>query len=1570
MRRIISMLLALVMVFTAIPWVAMAEETHNDTTVDTGEVTVEGTNGFGRLLSADIQEYQEDTAEEYQGGYTVTDLVIEGNTATVTYDALGEANLVVALYTEDGIQLLTSANTAVTADATEATVTFAGEMPEYFLASAYLVDTYDFSPLCEAYDTPMYTRDMQELLASTVEDYDPDRVLQLTEDTDTNFAVYAETTKVIEYVEGVNTVASVNEDTATYVIENADEQFIALAEGDVIAYAYGENAILIVKVDTVTVEGTTVTITGAQIEMEEAFAAVKIESSDTTDHMVVDESSVGEGIVFEGLSSDTNSDHPMLMANEAGVEITKSAKFKIDKDVIGNDNAKVNIAGSAEFSAGIIVNYYISAERQFLEFRIDHFMKFAFTITGELAGEWKICKGKFYPIPCLDIAIEPHFKIEVTGEIEFSATLQSNIGFTYESGAGFSALNSTPVFDSDVAAECTIFVGFDLKPQVEIAEGMVAEFEIELPIGVEFEVTRAGNNGKEPDGTEDSYHTCEHCLDIIPYFKAEITVKLQFLKCKWLTIEATPLSVKIFLFHMYFSVDHLKFGFGLCPYQSFRVTVQVKDDAGNSREDVSVLRDATPQGQTNSKGTYVDYVPAGKHTYSANVDGESLRKTVNVEKAMKLTLKPGKNGDNSFVEADSLEDVLDLGSLINAGFCGAEGSNVTWALSEEGVLTIFGTGAMANYTPYVGGTAPWFANSNEIISVVIRDGVTSIGSYAFYYCRSLKSATIGDSVTQIADNAFSSCYELTSVTIPDSVTSIGYSAFGFCSSLTNVTIPNSVTTIGDNAFQRSDLISIHIPESVTSLGKNVFSWCDRLTGIHVSADNPNYSSDARGVLFNKEKTKLLEAPGALEGEYSIPNTVTTIGWSAFENCRNLTGVTIPNSVTTIGWSAFTYCFGLLRVDIPASVTSIERYAFLDCRSLTGIHVADDNPVYSSDASGVLFNKEKTQLIQAPGGLAGEYVIPDTVATVGEVAFYSCYSLTGVTIPKSVTRIYDSAFGYCESLTDVHYAGTEDEWNDIIIDGGNNYLTSATIHYNSTGPAAGTNVAVTQGQAASGEDAPTLDAVYGGEYSTEETESCTLKRATFSGLVPGEQYLLLAMASIDTDAPIAPENLLFIDQAAAAEDGTLTFTYVQRVTTDPSFVVACGAASKTLADAAITFPEMIADGELHAVEPTVVYDGATLQEGRDYEITGTVSYTEAGTYVCYIRGIHNYTGTMKCTYTVAAAEEPEVPTDPTDPEEPTDPEDPTEPVDPEEPALDGVIRIAGDDRIATSLMLAAQLKEVLRVEKFDAVVVASALNFPDALTGSYLAAEKKAPILLTYPAAHAKIRAYIQENLKPGGMVYILGGEGAVSADFANGLGGFSIKRLAGSDRFGTNLEIMKEAGNYAGKPVLIATAVNFADSLSASAAGLPMVLVYGSLREDQKEFLATTSKNFIIIGGEAAVSPALEAELKAIGSVTRVAGSSRYETSVLVAERFVQNPDAVILAYAKNFPDGLCGGPLAYALGAPLILTDSGAPGTADGYVRNITSGIVVGGTGLISDAATRDIFDLAANTEIPQTGR
>ena len=194
--------------------------------------------------------------------------------------------------------------------------------------------------------------------------------------------------------------------------------------------------------------------------------------------------------------------------------------------------------------------------------------------------------------------------------------------------------------------------------------------------------------------------------------------------------------------------------------------------------------------------------------------------------------------------------------------------------------------------------------------------MTSIGGSAFYGCTSLTSVTIPDSVTSIGDYAFYGCESLTSVAIPGSVTSIGWSAFYGCASLTSVTIPDSVTSIGNCAF----------------------ASCTSLTGIWVAEGNSHYANDASGVLFNKDKTTLVQCPGAFAA-YTIPNSVTSIGEYAFSHCTSLTSVTIPNSVTSIGEHAFSYCTSLTSVTISDSVTSIGEYAFYDCTSLTDVYYA-------------------------------------------------------------------------------------------------------------------------------------------------------------------------------------------------------------------------------------------------------------------------------------------------------------------------------------------------------------------------------------------------------------------------------------------------------------------------------------------------------------------------------------------------------------------------------------------------------------------------------------------------------
>ena len=292
----------------------------------------------------------------------------------------------------------------------------------------------------------------------------------------------------------------------------------------------------------------------------------------------------------------------------------------------------------------------------------------------------------------------------------------------------------------------------------------------------------------------------------------------------------------------------------------------------------------------------------------------------------------------------------------------------------------------------------------------------------------------------------------------------------------------------------------------------------------------------------------------------------------------------------------------------------------------------------------------------------------------------------------------------------------------------------------------------------------------------------------------------------------------------------------------------------------------------------------------------------------------------------------------------------------------VTRIYGADRYKTAFAAADALKKELGIFRFESVVVASGTEFADALSGSYLASSKNAPMLLVRAnaATQNEVKDYITKNLVPGGTVYILGGENAVPLSMETGLESFNIVRLGGSNRYETNLLILKEAG-VGQTDILVCTGMNFADSLSASATRLPILLVRHSLDDSQREFLSSVSGTKYIIGGTNAIPQKLENELKAYGDVKRIGGSNRYETSVLVAEEFFSSPSLAVLAYAANFPDGLSSGPLASELGAPLILTASNRASLAADYAKEngICSGVVIGGSGLISDSAVRNIFSM-----------
>ncbi|MGM9859359.1 MAG: leucine-rich repeat protein [Muribaculaceae bacterium] len=266
-----------------------------------------------------------------------------------------------------------------------------------------------------------------------------------------------------------------------------------------------------------------------------------------------------------------------------------------------------------------------------------------------------------------------------------------------------------------------------------------------------------------------------------------------------------------------------------------------------------------------------------------------------------------------------------------------------------------------------------------LTSITIPNSVSSIGENAFAFCIGLTSITIPNTVTSIGAGAFSCCIVLTSITIPNAVTSIGDDVFSVCKGLTSITIPNSVTSIGAYAFHHcSGLTSLTIPTSVSSIGYDAFSGCSGLTSIEVSEENTNYDSREGCNAIIETATNTLTV-GCMNTV--IPNSVTSIGASAFAECTGLTSITIPNSVSSIGNDAFNLS-GLTSLTIPASVASIGAYAFAYCSALTSL------------------------------------TIHNSVASIGAYAFECCTGLTSITIPNSVVSIGNSAFKESTKVTEI------------------------------------------------------------------------------------------------------------------------------------------------------------------------------------------------------------------------------------------------------------------------------------------------------------------------------------------------------------------------------------------------------------------------------------------------------------------------------------------------------------------------------------------------------------------------
>lgn len=441
-------------------------------------------------------------------------------------------------------------------------------------------------------------------------------------------------------------------------------------------------------------------------------------------------------------------------------------------------------------------------------------------------------------------------------------------------------------------------------------------------------------------------------------------------------------------------------------------------------------------------------------------------------------------GEYAFYGCSGFASVVFGNSVTTIGKSAFYGcSNITSVVIPDSVVsfgsdvfigcTSLTSAVIGNSVTYLGGT---FSGCTNLSEVIIGNSVAAFGNSVFYNCTSLTSITIPNSIMSMGNNVFYGCTGLTSITIPNSVMSLGYNVFDGCSNLSSVVLGNSLVSVGEYLFQNcTSLSSINIPASVASIGNNIFSGCVALEQITVADGNSVFDSrDNCNAIIKTASNKLLvgckntiipnsvitigesafSGCTSLVGSLDIPNSVISIEASAFGNCSGIVGeLNIPESVTSLGDFAFGGCTGITSLTIPSSMTSIGRRVFANCSGLLHLNYNAINcSLYDTDYTYYYYSwgstysygenhwlygcnslvsisiGESVQVIPdyflgsyyTYSSISGTLTIPNSVTTIGKKAFYGCGGFVAATIGDGVISIDESAFYDCYNLKSITF----------------------------------------------------------------------------------------------------------------------------------------------------------------------------------------------------------------------------------------------------------------------------------------------------------------------------------------------------------------------------------------------------------------------------------------------------------------------------------------------------------------------------------------------------------------------
>ena len=673
------------------------QETEKTDARVTSELMFRGTDSFGSMFA---QEFSGVAAEQAENnGCNVFSIDMSGNQASVSFETTQDATLVVAVYDENGNQMLASGKKNVTNTETETTVTInSGTIPQYYLVRGYLIETETLRPICTVYESSMYTQEMQEFLAKTTDDFDEEKVLNLDDDDTNNFAVYGDDTIIIPSDTEKNIVVSADDSTNTYVIKKADTDMTSLEEGDIFSYEYADGQFIITKVASIDVNGTTVTITGDDIEMEDVFSYVKIDASDDLANATIDPSACGDGATYEGLSDEPeNSEYK---AADISGSVKKTMKFRLDKSGKDSDGS-YSISGGLWMRITCSAKLYLTFSKCYVELKLDY--KGSLDITA---------KGKFtatVPLPSVGymfygiiVELTPSmiYEWEINGAV--GADISGTFGIQADNN-GITSLTTMPKCTPKLKISGSFYWGLSLEPRVKILSNNVASASLTGKAGIKLNASWKPEILKQ----EKTIHSCEKCIE--GKINAELTLKAGVKMLSKISYNINLIGESKKIADFYYSIDHNDYGLTKCPHLSYRLNLVVVDTDGNLLPDTVVtITDQTGQFEevkkkTDMLGKLSVYLPESRYTITPVKDGYvPTRRNIEIHMDetiddLRITLcktvggGTGNNSENQIntirpdVGINSYSQVLSLGDY-HSGVIAQDGSLYMWGVNDFGQI--------------------------------------------------------------------------------------------------------------------------------------------------------------------------------------------------------------------------------------------------------------------------------------------------------------------------------------------------------------------------------------------------------------------------------------------------------------------------------------------------------------------------------------------------------------------------------------------------------------------------------------------------------------------------------------------------------------------------------------------------------------------------------------------------------------------------------------------------------------------------------------------------------------------